>query len=104
MITVFIDMHTKGYTKHGSDFIIVTAPEEKAIRIFTAKFQDPEYVTCDCCGPDYAVHEYDSIQDFMNDDVFKPSKRGSLVKFDDENDGLDLIESVQSDVEIFLIK
>jgi hypothetical protein len=63
--TLFWDMHSGGGTKFGDyEEIYVEGAYEDAMRRFRAVTGcDPYNVTCECCGEDYAVITYDSIED-----------------------------------------
>lgn len=61
-VTVFTDMNSGGGQKLGFAHGYVKRAETDAIAWFKERFQrDPENVTCDCCGPDYAITELDSM-------------------------------------------
>lgn len=61
--TEFWDMHSGGYKKLQWEHIYIEAPEAVAVRVFDALFNhDPYNVTCDCCGGDYAISEYPSLE------------------------------------------
>lgn len=61
--TLFWDMHSGGSLKVPPySKIYIQADEETARRIFEERFgRDPDHVTCNCCGPDYSVNEFDSL-------------------------------------------
>lgn len=62
MWTQFFDMHSGGGRKLEWDNIFIEASKEAAIMIFTNLFDhDPYNVTCDCCGDDYSIIEYDTL-------------------------------------------
>ncbi len=62
--THFYDMHSGGGKKEKWEHIFIQANEEEAKKAFMNKFgHDPEYVTCDCCGRDYSIHEFDSLEE-----------------------------------------
>jgi len=66
-VYAFVDMHSGGRTKvPGLEVAFIHAPDEEAAR---SKFErevgrDPDHVTCRCCGPDYALMEYDGREDW----------------------------------------
>jgi hypothetical protein len=61
--TQFHDMHSGGGQKEDFARLYIEAPEDEACRIFYAKFgHSPHRVTCTCCGEDYSVSEYDSLE------------------------------------------
>lgn len=62
--TVFWDMSSGGSTKlKPYDMIYIQATEDNAIKIFEDIFdRDPYNVTCDCCGQDYSIDEYSSLE------------------------------------------
>ena len=62
--TEFWDMHSGGGRKLRWEEIYIEAPRAEAERIFEALFdRDPNNVTCDCCGGDYSISEYDSLDE-----------------------------------------
>ena len=63
MWTRFMDMHSGGDSKEDFGYLYVELPEEKAISYFENKFgHDPFNVTCECCGCDYSVSEYETLE------------------------------------------
>lgn len=62
--THFMDMHSGGDCKLDPyEHIYIEAYEEQAVMIFEAEFKrDPNNVTCDCCGEDYSISEYSSVE------------------------------------------
>lgn len=62
MWTHFMDMYSGGSKKEKWGHIYIEAPEIEASIIFYNRFgHNPFRVSCTCCGPDYALHEYDSL-------------------------------------------
>lgn len=62
--THFYDMSSGGSEKLDWQHIFAELPEQLAIGWFMKEFdRDPRNVTCDCCGPDYAIHEYASLKE-----------------------------------------
>lgn len=60
--THFMDMHSGGSQKEAYAHIYIEAPEEEAKIIFYNRFGDnPERVTCTCCGDDYSISEDESL-------------------------------------------
>lgn len=60
--THFWDMHSGGGTKLDWEHIFIQAPEFEARRVFQRRFgRDPNNVTCECCGGDYAISEAPSL-------------------------------------------
>ncbi len=59
-----MDMHSGGGLKiDGADRIFIEGPEGPARELFTSRFdRDPDNVTCECCGEDYSVSEYSSLE------------------------------------------
>jgi len=56
--TVFYDMSSGGSEKENFTKLAVRLPEREAVEWFEKTFgRDPHYVTCQCCGADYAVYE-----------------------------------------------
>lgn len=63
MWTQFWDMHSGGGQKQEWSKIYIEAPEEEAKSIFYARFGDnPERVSCTCCGEDYSITEGESLE------------------------------------------
>ena len=62
--TLFWDMHSGGRTKVDPyDKIYIEAPLKEAMAVFYSKFgRDPLHITCSCCGEDYSVDEYQSLE------------------------------------------
>lgn len=65
MWTQFHDMYSGGSCKQKPfDYIYIEAPEDVAREVFILHFgHDPDDVTCDCCGEDYAVEDYDTLEE-----------------------------------------
>lgn len=64
MITRFFDMSGGGTEKEDWAIITVNLPEEEAIKWFEDKFDHHPYeVTCDCCGQDYWISEYETLEE-----------------------------------------
>ena len=62
--TNFWDMHSGGGQKEEWSQIYIEAPESEARVIFYNRFgHSPDRVTCTCCGEDYAVNEYDTLDE-----------------------------------------
>lgn len=59
--THFYDMHSGGGQKLDWSSIFVQAPYAEAVDWFADRYRDPYYVTCDCCGGDYSVSEYKTL-------------------------------------------
>lgn len=56
--TEFFDMSSGGGGKTSYSEIFIEAPEDEARRVFENRFKrNPDHVTCNCCGPDFAVFE-----------------------------------------------
>lgn len=63
MWTQFWDMHSGGGQKEDFAKLYIEAPEEEAMRIFEDTYgHHPYNVTCDCCGEDYSVSEYETLE------------------------------------------
>lgn len=69
MWTKFFDMSSGGGTKvfidgKGKDYIFIELPEADAISYFEQRFgRDPNNVTCNCCGEDYSINGYKTLED-----------------------------------------
>jgi hypothetical protein len=56
-------MHSGGDQKLDWGHIYIEAPEEEAMVIFYNRFgRNPHRVTCTCCGEDYSVTEYPTLE------------------------------------------
>lgn len=62
--TRFYDMCSGGGIKESPyEYIYIEAPEEQAKIIFYNKFgHNPERVSCTCCGSDYSISKYSSLE------------------------------------------
>jgi hypothetical protein len=59
-----MDMHSGGGRKLDWEYIFIEAPESEAKSVFYSKFgRSPERVTCTCCGEDYSISEYESLDE-----------------------------------------
>ncbi len=64
MWTQFWDMNSGGSQKEWWAKIYIEAPEDEATIIFYNRFgHNPNRVTCTCCGEDYAISEYETLQE-----------------------------------------
>ena len=63
--THFWDMPSGGGCKEAPyGHIFIEAPLEEAVRIFYNRFgHSPYRVSCTCCGEDYSVSEYDTLEE-----------------------------------------
>lgn len=63
MWTEFMDMHSGGGQKEKFAYCFIEAPEDEAKIIFYNRFgHNPERVTCTCCGEDYSISEYKTLE------------------------------------------
>ncbi len=63
MWTHFWDMHSGGGQKEKFGHCYIEAPENEAKIIFYNRFgHNPERVTCTCCGDDYSISEYETLE------------------------------------------
>ncbi len=62
--TIFFDMHSGGGTKEPPyELILIEAPIDDAVSVFYSRFgHSPYRVTCTCCGEDYSVDEYETLE------------------------------------------
>lgn len=62
--THFWDMHSGGSQKEDYAHFFIEADEDEAVSVFYSRFgHSPNRVSCTCCGSDYSVTEYDSLED-----------------------------------------
>ena len=58
-----MDMHSGGSQKESVGYIYIEAPQSEAVVIFFNKFgHSPFRVTCTCCGEDYSMTEYSTVE------------------------------------------
>lgn len=82
MFTYFYDMCSGGGKKTEWDVIFVELPYKYAVTWFEDTYgRDPEYVTCECCGPDFSIEEVDSLEHLK---YFKYSKVKTVLRKDIE--------------------
>jgi hypothetical protein len=92
--TEFMDMHSGGGCKEEPyEYIYIQAPEEEARVIFYNRFgHDPDRVSCTCCGQDYSVTEYDSLDKATEFErkggIIESEKPMTLAKFSKRKDVL----------------
>jgi hypothetical protein len=64
MFTAFFDMSSGGSDKTEFEYIVIEGSESEAAEIFCNTFnRDPYNTTCECCGQDYSIETYDSLQE-----------------------------------------
>lgn len=64
MWTRFFDMHSGGGRKEDFEYLYIEADIKTAKIIFYNRFgHNPERVTCTCCGEDYSITEYNSLEE-----------------------------------------
>lgn len=80
--TTFFDMHSGGGRKSKYELYILAGDKEAATEEFKKLTgRDPDHVTCYCCGEDYSVVEYDTLEDALqhhniNGSVFMEERKG----------------------------
>lgn len=59
----FFDMASGGRDKTKYETIIIEADnEQQAAQVFESKLEiDPYNTTCDCCGPDFSISSYETL-------------------------------------------
>ena len=102
MWTKFWDMHSGGGCKEPPyEKIYIEAPESEAMVIFYNKFgHSPSRVTCTCCGEDYSVSEFATLEDatrFQREQEFSSRPKISLEDYEKQPDVLVIRESQISD-------
>lgn len=65
MVFKFTDMNSGGFTKSKYKTILIDCDNEtEAIELFEAWFdRHPRNITCNCCGYDYSISDFDSLED-----------------------------------------
>lgn len=68
--TQFMDMHSGGGAKEEPyEYIYIEATQHEAITIFQNRFgHSPYSVACDCCGENYSISEYDTLEKATSDE------------------------------------
>ena len=84
--THFWDMHSGGGTKEGSyEHIYIEASEDEAVAVFYNRFgHDPNRVSCTCCGEDYSISEYSSLDEathYQRQNRFSSKKPETLEEY-----------------------
>lgn len=70
MWTKFMDMYSGGGKKEKWEYIYIEASEVEAKIIFYNRFgHNPERVTCTCCGKDYSISEYETLEKAIKYDL-----------------------------------
>ena len=61
--THFWDMSSGGTKKLEWPHIFINTDQESAERVFCSRLgRDPGSISCECCGPDYVITEYDTLE------------------------------------------
>ena len=65
MWTKLMDMHSGGGCKLSPyENIFIEAPEKEACVVFYNRFKiNPNRISCTCCGTDYSVSEYKTLEE-----------------------------------------
>lgn len=64
MWTQFYDMSSGGSQKLKWDKIYIELPEDSAVEAFERLFdRNPWGITCSCCGSDYSINEYGTLEE-----------------------------------------
>ena len=62
--TRFWDMHSGGRQKLATALYFIEAPQAEAEVIFYNRFgRNPNRVTCTCCGEDYSINDYPTLDE-----------------------------------------
>ena len=62
-VTHFKDMHSGGRAKTRYENIYIEASQSDAIDFFKSWFnRDPSRTTCSCCGQDFSIRSYNSLE------------------------------------------
>jgi hypothetical protein len=66
MWTSFFDMSSGGGSKEDWNYILIELPQDQAEVYFYNRFgHNPHRISCTCCGSDYSVHEYETLEDAL---------------------------------------
>lgn len=61
--TLFWDMSSGGTQKEKWNLILIELPEASAVEYFERHFgHDPYDVACECCGQNYSVRDYETLE------------------------------------------
>lgn len=85
MWTHFWDMHSGGSQKEDFAHCFIEAPEDEACQIFYNRFgHNPHRITCTCCGGDYSITEYETLEGAMKYQIDNKCKDELVVIRDSE--------------------
>lgn len=83
--TRFMDMHSGGRNKVADhEYLYIEAPRLKAVAIFSHRFgRNPYNTTCGCCGKDYSINEYETLEDATRYNRTPwPAKKNPVIELD----------------------
>lgn len=64
--TLYFDYASGGYRKTEYSTILIEGSESNASKVFKDRFKISPYgMACSCCGEDFNITEYDSLEDAM---------------------------------------
>jgi len=80
MWTEFWDMHSGGGQKEKFSQCFIEASYDEAKSVFYSRFgHNPERITCTCCGEDYSISEYKTLEEatkyHRGDDGYNKTKK-----------------------------
>ena len=82
--TRFMDMYSGGCRKSQWEYIYIEGNEEDARAIFEERFgRNPDNITCNCCGEDYFVSEYETLEEATYFERRDFLRRGNSLSIDD---------------------
>lgn len=64
--TLFSDMYSGGFRSNNFDYGYIVADEETAIEQFSEQYGSPFSIGCECCGSNYSVIEFDSLEELLS--------------------------------------
>ena len=68
--TRFYDLHSGGKQKTDFPVIFIDGAEELATKRFRRLFKrDPRNITCQCCGADYSISEYETFEEAIKHEL-----------------------------------
>lgn len=64
--TLFSDLYSGGSRSSNFDYGYILAEEQSAVEQFSETYGDPYTIGCPCCGSNYSVIEFDSLEELLS--------------------------------------